>query len=230
MQIESPIHWLRASALGVALASVGLFALWNTSRPNEDQQVAQNSLPIISCSAMGRLEQLDKQFGKLRASEEVGGMGRFQYEISYPPHPFDEQAEKQVVHPNTAMPAFGGWLLGADRGEFGGELVFQPDEPASSSQVVVFQNIEDIYRLPFGFIATSGLAHMSSDTGSVLFIEQSGDSVTAKTLFVLPAAPSSSWPLKSNDVLINTSAGSFVVTNDRQLKPVSCQQGTEDGT
>ncbi len=227
--MKSQIQWRKSIASGVIFSAIGFAVLWQTSKTTDTP--AKNAFPLISCIEMDYIEQLNKQPGKLRAGSDVGGMGRFHYEITYPEPPPGVEPEKRLIHPNIAIPAFNGWLLGGNRGEFGGELVFQKEERGATPQIVNHENIEDIYKMPFGFIATVGLSHMGSDKGAVLLIEQARNhAVNATKLFALPGAPLSSWPLRSNDILVKTNSGYFVVTKGRQLKQVACKEGTEDGT
>ena len=85
--------------------------------------------------------------------------------------------------------------------------------------------------MPFGFIAVSSANPHGDDKGAILLIKQDAEgSVSAETLFQLPSGPRSSWLLRSNDILVNTGAGSFVLTQSRELKQIACKAGTGNRT
>jgi hypothetical protein len=64
--------------------------------------------------------------------------------------------------------------------------------------------------------------------GSLILITQEGSAPpTARKIFDLPAAASTSWLLESGDLLINTGKGSVVLGRDRSLKPIHCLSRAE---
>ncbi|MGC1551108.1 MAG: hypothetical protein WA777_21500, partial [Rhodanobacter sp.] len=90
--------------------------------------------------------------------------------------------------PNFALAAFGGHLLGADRGEWGGELVFRDNDGIIHR--LIDRNVHGIVRMPFGVVVFTGLAHLSQSTGAIYRVDQHPDgTVTATLLHTLPGAP-----------------------------------------
>lgn len=84
--------------------------------------------------------------------------------------------------------AFGGELLGADRGEWGGELVFR--DANGSVHPLLKRNVRGIVRMPFGVIVFTGLSHMGRSTGAIFRIAKRNDgAVVATRLHALRGAP-----------------------------------------
>jgi len=84
--------------------------------------------------------------------------------------------------------AFGGELLGADRGEWGGELVFR--DASGTVHPVLQRNVHGIVRMPFGVVVFTGLAHMGQSAGDIFRIEKRNDgAVTATRMHSLRGAP-----------------------------------------
>jgi len=54
-----------------------------------------------------------------------------------------------------SLSAFEGRLVGTDRGEFGGELVFRARD--GSIQSVLKDNVQGIFKMPFGLVVFAGL-------------------------------------------------------------------------
>jgi hypothetical protein len=105
------------------------------------------------------------------------------------------------VEPGLAVQAFGGWLLGSNRGEWGGELAFKsPDGPVI---ILAEDNIVEIIRMPSTFVAVAGLAHLSMSEGAIYEISANDRGVPrAERRHVLPGAPGSIRLLRSGDLLI----------------------------
>ncbi len=124
--------------------------------------------------------------------------------------------------PDLALRVAGGWLLGANRGEWGGELIFAADD--GRKQGVLGRNVEDIYRLGPQTIALVGLAHMGSNEGVVYRLRQSGRGEwTAEPWLQLPGAPNSSWPVDTGEILVNTyGRGTLLISADGSMRMAPC--------
>ncbi len=112
--------------------------------------------------------------------------------------------------PDVALRVENGWLVGRDRGEFGGELVFVPDEGEQS--FVLKENVEDLFKLGERYIAVTGLSHLGIHYGCVYGIKpgESGQWV-AELWRTLPGAPNSCGKLPSGEIFISTSGGGDVI-------------------
>lgn len=124
----------------------------------------------------------------LRSPAGAGSSG-----ISYPVR-FSESdvSGTQVVtiraRPDFIFPAFGGVLLGSDRGEWGGELVFR--DRSGTLQRLVDQNVRGIVRMPSGIVVFTGLAHLGMSAGAIYSVSRRADgSVVATLIRQLRGAP-----------------------------------------
>lgn len=209
----SPVRWAWAVAAGLATVLVCILALLLLAPPDTlADYIASRPIP---CEQMGEETIRKSQPEKLRATHEGGGLHQFAYTVG-------AHAPGEVT-PTVAMRAFDGWLLGSDRGEFGGELVYRPDE--GEDLLLANINIEDIYWMPQGFIAVAGRrAIISADSyGAVITIVRRSDGVGMIETTDLPSAPLSSWLLKSGELLINTIDQVVLLSDSNVLRPVECE-------
>ena len=116
----------------------------------------------------------------------------------------------------------GGWLVGADQGEWGGELVFKADD--GSTKMVLPTNMQGLHVLGSDrIVAVTGLAHLTSNDGMLYQIDcPPSKPCTAAPWKQLPGAPRSSWVLESGELLVNTFGGSVVVASDGTLAMAEC--------
>jgi HEAT repeat protein len=116
----------------------------------------------------------------------------------------------------------GGWLVGADQGEWGGELVFRAGD--GSTTMVLPTNIQGLHVLGSGrIVAVTGLAHLTSNDGILYQIDcPPSKPCTATPWKQLPGAPRSSWVLESGELLVNSFGGSVVAASDGRLAMAEC--------
>jgi len=210
---NSSVRWAWAVAAGLATVCVLVLALLFFSPPDMlAEYIASRPIP---CERMDEETVRQNQPEKLRATHEQGGLQQFAYAVG-------AKAPGEVA-PTVAMRAFDGWLLGSDRGEFGGELVYRPDE--GEDLLLANINIEDIYWMPQGFIAVAGRRTMiSTDSyGAVIAVVRRSDGVGMIETTDLPGAPLSSWLLKSGELLINTIDQVVLLSDSNVLRPVECE-------
>jgi len=124
--------------------------------------------------------------------------------------------------PDVALRVEGGWLAGSSRGEWGGELVFIGDD--GSSQRILDENVEDIFRLGTRLVATTGLAHLSMNNGALVELKKGADGRwTADTWRILPGAPAASFLVKPDGLLVKTMGrGAIVVNADGGMRMANC--------
>ncbi|MBQ4836622.1 hypothetical protein [Pseudoalteromonas luteoviolacea] len=153
---------------------------------------------------------LDKKTGKYSKTQVVRS--------------YQEQAgksykiEKVTVQPPWVVNVDGEILIGTNNGEFGGELLRV--DKANNMTLLEQMNVEDVYKMPFGVVVTSGLAHLSSNTGKISLLTPD---FKLETLFGLIGSPQSSWLLGNGDLLINSyPKGTQVLTKKGYLKRVKC--------
>ncbi len=112
--------------------------------------------------------------------------------------------------PELARRVDSGWLVGSDRGEWGGELVYVRAD--GESTVLYHENIEDIFPLGDSLVATSGVAHLGLNRGVLLRIDEAEAGVYSVNPWKrLPGAPYSSWLIEGGQLLVNTRGGGSVV-------------------
>ena len=124
--------------------------------------------------------------------------------------------------PQVALRVAAGWLLGANLGEWGGELVYAADD--GRKQRVLDGNIEDIYNLGGQVIALGGVAHMIINEGAVhrLRLSAAGE-WSAEPWLQLPGAPESSWPVETGEILVNTyGGGTVLIAADGSMRMAPC--------
>ncbi len=125
--------------------------------------------------------------------------------------------------PQMALRVNNGWLAGSNRGEWGGELVFisdNDDEP----QYILKENIEDIYFVDGNYIAITGLAHLTMNSGMIYKLHRDEDGHwNSKPWINLPGSPRSSWFVESGELLINTyGGGSLLLSSDGSFRMAKC--------
>jgi hypothetical protein len=92
------------------------------------------------------------------------------------------------VIPSYRLDAFGGQLMGDDRGEFGGELMFRDQQ--GSTRLLMKRNVHGIFQMPFGVVVFTGLAHMRSNVGGTYLVTASPGSIPVIAPFrTLQGAP-----------------------------------------
>lgn len=87
--------------------------------------------------------------------------------------------DRFLQEPDYVLAVFGGQLLGADRGEWGGELVFR--DAGGTVHPVLKGNVRGIVKMPFGLIVLTGLNHLGSGAGAIFRVEQHRDGEVVAT-------------------------------------------------
>jgi HEAT repeat protein len=132
---------------------------------------------------------------------------------------YDEDGEHVVRRtrvPSCGLRVEGGFLLGDDRGEWGGELVLErPGKPAIP---VLTENTVGVHRAPFGLVAVTGLNHLLSN-GVLYRIERGpGGSYRAEWWKRLPGAPEQSGLLEDGSLFVRCDGGDVVVTREGRIR------------
>jgi HEAT repeat protein len=125
--------------------------------------------------------------------------------------------------PQVALKVDDGWLLGSNRGEWGGELVHISNKGAQNT--LLNENIEDIYKLGERYIATTGLAHLSMNNGTIFELYKNSEGVWfSKKWLTLPGAPMTSWFVETSELLINTyNGGSILLSESGAFRMATCK-------
>ncbi|EDY16175.1 PBS lyase HEAT domain protein repeat-containing protein [Chthoniobacter flavus Ellin428] len=112
----------------------------------------------------------------------------------------------------------GGYLVGRDSGEWGGDIVFIDDQ--GKSQMVLRENTQAVYQTPNGILATTGLDHLGMNGGVLYRLEKNAAGQwQGHPWRQLPGAPFFSRLLKDGRLLVNCDGGIVVVSpnGDMQL-------------
>ena len=223
MNPKSKIRIIRAALIGTLLFVCGILAfslpaLLDGLVASKEKLITHWDNRPIPCEQMSIAEVSKSQPIKDIVSPNVGGMGKWEY----------QHGTMGKEHPHVAILAFDGWLFGSDLGEFGGALYYR-DHP-KADVFLAFTNIEDIFQMPFGFVATTARYPEMSypGVGQILLVQQVQGKVQAKHLHNLPAAATSSWLLKSGELLVNTLEGSVILGKDKSLRRVTCKKSQND--
>jgi len=119
---------------------------------------------------------------------------------------------KISVTPQVGIRVPKGWLLGADRGEWGGELVFKEED--TEHYTILEENINGLFKLGERCIAVTGLAHLTLNDGIVYELKVVDGKWRAERWRALPGAPQSSGKLKSGEIMVATYGGGVVVLSE----------------
>lgn len=98
------------------------------------------------------------------------------------------QPTSQLINADYMLPAFGGRLLGTDRGEWVGELLFQDE--AGRLETILHENVHGIVENPAGISVFNGLNHMRTNVGDIYTVTLTkNNDVVATRLGRIPGAP-----------------------------------------
>jgi hypothetical protein len=106
----------------------------------------------------------------------------------------------------------GGWLLGSNIGEFGGDLVFANED--KNAYVVINDNIKGIFNSPIGIVVVTGLGHMSSMYGYIYTVKKLGNKWVAKEFAEIYDNPYIVEQLEDGEILIANDFGSFLLNKN----------------
>ncbi|MGY0653038.1 hypothetical protein ACW7GZ_14505 [Luteimonas sp. A537] len=120
----------------------------------------------------------------------------------------------EVLVPDYSLDGFGGHLIGTDRGEWIGKLLFQDADGHLTT--LLNENVHGIIKNADGIFAFTGLAHLSLNEGYIYAVTQEPNGpVSVARLGRLPGAPTRVRQLQREG------ATSFLVysgfSNNRQL-------------
>lgn len=132
-----------------------------------------------------------------------------------------ENVKKIDEVPETALRVEEGWLVGTDRGEWGGELAYVHDQ--GTSTIILDENVQDIYRLGERYIAVTGLSHGFSRGAIYEVSRQDNRTWTAQRWRALPRAPESSFLVHTDELLVKVEvSGSILVSATGSMRMAVC--------
>src|SRR5690606_1781139 len=104
----------------------------------------------------------------------------------------------------------------------GGEMMaFYPD---GSMELVLSENIEDIYSYGSTAYVTAGLAHLGMNDGILYRTTEIAKGFAIEPIYRLPGAPMSSWKINPQEIMINTYSGPVIFNPATGLRtPDGCE-------
>ncbi len=135
----------------------------------------------------------------------------------------DQQGKKNprwTISLSCGLKTADGYIVGRDRGEWGGELAYVTKQFSIATLLNI--NTNGIYRLPFGILAVTGLAHLGMNDGAlVLLVPVEGGGYRTKRWKTLPGGPISSGMLANGNLFISTVGGDVVITPEGRMEMAS---------
>jgi hypothetical protein len=118
----------------------------------------------------------------------------------------EEEVIKTFPRPALRLPAFDGTLLGFDRGEWGGQLVFLDQK--GQSTVIHTGNVNGMAKAGDHVLLFSGLEHLTSNSGSIFELVRGESGVpTLRPLLTLEGDPYKIQHADGGTVRFRVSAG-----------------------
>ena len=109
-----------------------------------------------------------------------------------------------------------GYLLGTDRGEWGGELVFR--DAVGATHTLLHANTQGIVRMPFGIVAVTGVAHLTINYGFLYVVDfEPGRMPIQRRWKSLPGAPRRMGVLENGNLFVSCVGGDVVVTSAGEM-------------
>lgn len=116
-----------------------------------------------------------------------------------------------------------GYLVGSDRGEWGGETAYV--DRAGKARILVPVNTEAIYKTRAGIVAVTGGAQMTFNSGCLFRISKTVDGDwSASKWRVLPGAPRFSRLLKDGNLFVSCHGGMVLIAPDGRMRQLTRQE------
>ncbi len=169
-------------------------------------------------SAVENERQSDTKSASEKGSLNEKELKKLVYEIEthyYGPEGKMIRKRKQI--PETGIKVEDGYIVGASRGEWGGELMFIDGNGAFTK--ILDDNIQGIYHTTSGVVVVAGMAHLSSNRGMLYTVIKQADGKWAAVKWrALPGVPRSSDLRENGDLFIGSPFGSVLVSPDGSIR------------
>lgn len=143
------------------------------------------------------------------------------YIVNQKVHTFEGIKEHQFEQtPTTGIRVKSGWLVGSNRGEFGGELAFISD--TGSKEILLNDNIHKIYNVNNSLFVVAGLSHLLSSSGTIYKITINPSAISHTVLHKLDGAPTTSFLTQSGHVMIETDYSTVLLSPNGSVQKISC--------
>ncbi len=121
--------------------------------------------------------------------------------------------------PRVVARAGAGVLLGFNRGEWGGALLWYSDD-GSVRQTLMMENVVDVVGIDGAFLVFTGLAHLSSERGNAFVLEDAGGRFRVARSVDLKSAPDAVARDTDGTVLVATGRGLVRVTPKLRIERI----------
>jgi hypothetical protein len=214
------------------------FAFWNIG---ED---------VPACETPSAVPASQLPYRKLTSEHDRNALAKLAYAAILrsdgptppPPPELAAQAEKMAAEhahwlasqpdivPSVGIRIGNGWLVGSNRGEFGGELIYVGDD--GKQQQVVGENVVDLHVLGKRTVLVAGLAHLGFNGGALHEIARAPDGTMRSTIWrILPGAPRAAWLTDSGELLVRLNrAGTVLVSPDGSMRMAPCSSQRDAGS
>ncbi|MCF6314149.1 MAG: HEAT repeat domain-containing protein [Verrucomicrobiales bacterium] len=200
-------HWYPAVRKVAEKALLSITNGENNIAPEEPNDI--DSCFSRYAFARGRSKQnkspLDKtQLVKAKRALSAKELKNLKYEITIDTYSIEGKVvRKRKVVPNVGIKLHKGYLLGSSRGEWGGELIYMDEN--GKSLMILEENIQGIYHYASEIVVVTGLAHMSSNRGTIYKVSQDKRrNWMARKWRALPGAPVFSSMLKDGSLYVQS--------------------------
>jgi hypothetical protein len=130
--------------------------------------------------------------------------------------PAGVKRDKEMLGVESKIKTSSGWLLGFDAGEFGGGLWFA--DSSGETRKLSEENVRGFVETSAGVLVFVGLAHMGTDSGRVLIVNDHDSDVSMRTLVKLDGAPQTLTKVSSDVALVVTTHGISQVGSAGEIK------------
>jgi len=188
------------------------------------------NLQAFSCIMLALIINTHASAATVCASSEMAGKSQglsekelknLHYRVKQKVRTFEGVKEHEFEQtPTTGLRVKGGWLVGSNRGEFGGELAFISD--TGSKEILFSDNIHQIYNANNSLFVIAGLSHLLTSSGTIYKLSQTPAGIQHKALHELDAEPNTSFLSSNGDIVINTSTKTLLLSPNGSLKEISC--------
>lgn len=122
---------------------------------------------------------------------------------------------KAVYQKKHELTILGGTLVGTNRGEWGGELTFEPERKELEQQLIKKGNIVSIFEFRHHIYFVEGLAHLSINEGVLYDVKYEYDKFVYNKLFDFEDAPEAITTTDSK-ILIAGHQNFYVIENEKK--------------
>jgi hypothetical protein len=128
----------------------------------------------------------------------------------------DEENRTYYSRPTNSIKVNNGWLIGFDRGEWGGALYWYNND-GTEKYLIKDRNVKDIVTIKNKIFITQGLAHLGGDFGSISKIVFQNDKWVVEKTNNLSGKPYKT--IVFNDVLISITTEDIIsIDSDMKLQ------------